>query len=467
MKNCLGMLIAVLVLQGCGGGEANSGTQPTSSIEPAVVTVPSNNNTGGQSTTSSGPSSPPVTTGSGPSSPPVTTGSGPNTPTIPNFGDRLDILIIGSSRSIGSARPFLVNDIATELEAILSADMDIPVQAHVEVEDIYGMKNMGLAVGQGGTVYQTNFYRHSLMQYYHWPEGQAQRISKLRSQGDKTWDYVVITADPSIIAAIPGYYALGVNKIAQEVTKGGAQPLLLLQWPSSADAQLSVNHFTEYTYRVGEGARVELPVVPAGLAWKNLSGAKRDSATFHPTANGAYIAAAAIYSSIMNRSAAKSMYSYDDEIADHVWTTSVSAKTQSHYSGQPSFMSPYKAANITDRVLNYNHTGTSSEQGILGGLKAVTSRARIGLVSGGVSPINFNYGRANTNFEASKQYKVDPSRFDFSLGFPMQDHRSTGDTTMRYGLDKRWFSTENGADLTAAFKMVNNNELPYARAVPI
>jgi hypothetical protein len=135
--------------------------------------------------------------------------------------------------------------------------------------------------------------------------------------------------------------------------------------------------------------------------------------------------------------------------------------------GRRTFVSPFGTSDITDRVLNFNHTGTSSENGILRGLQWVLGKAQTNLVRGGEPPINFNYGRANTEFEPNKRYRIAPEEFEFSLGFPMQDHSNHGNTSMLYGLDKRRSDTENGTDLGVARKMARDSELPHARAIPI
>ena len=147
--------------------------------------------------------------------------------------------------------------------------------------------------------------------------------------------------------------------------------------------------------------------------------------------------------------------------------TVTTAASSDHFTGNPSLSSPFKNCDITDPVLNYNHTGTSTERGILRGLTWVVGKAGKQLVLNGDPPINFNYGRANTNFEADKRYKLDPSKFDFSVGFPMQDHSNHGETSMLYGLDYRGFQNENGTDLGTAFYMIRNGELPLGRAIPI
>ncbi len=382
-----------------------------------------------------------------------------------NGDGRLDILVLGTSRSIRQANGgFSADGIASELQSILDGDASHGLTVNVVAEDIHATASVDVGLGQGGDIFSYTFQSHSLAQYYHWPEGRAARHENLGGEGDTDWDHVILGADPQIVSDTPGYYALGVNTIADRVREGGAEPRLLMVWPRDG-ADTSADHFEEHTYRTGDGAGI--PTVAAGLAWNALSSAQRDTSAMHPSPNGAYVAAAAIYAQLFGQSASESGYTYDDEIADVAHATVESAFGAVHYEGLRTFGSPFAPAEITDRILNYDHTGTSSENGILAGLRWVLAKARVELVSGGDAPIDFNYGRANTNFEADKRYRVDPSAFEFSLGFPMQDNGNTGDESMLYGLDHRGDESENGTDLGVAFYMLDNDELPEARALPI
>lgn len=385
-----------------------------------------------------------------------------------NSDGELNILILGTSKSINnSAEPFAPENIAIELNNILSEDVNSTSTIYVEAEDIYKSKDISTALGSGGSQYDYTYYSHSLVQYYYWPEGLDARMDKLSGNGDKKWDYVVIAADPYLVSTLPGYYSLGVNKIAAKVAEGGATPLLMMMWPKEETTLASIADFEEFTYRTSAGAKVELKTIPTGLAWKSLSSDKKDVSAAHPSPNGAYTAAASIYSQIHNKSAAESAYEYDDAIAETVFSTVKSAASDTHFSGTRSFVSPFLACNIDDMEIHYNHTGTSSENGILGGLNWVFGKSDKTLQKDGLSPINFNFGRANTNFEAEKRYNVDASAFDYSFGFPMQDGSSTGDVSMLYGIDRRNSQSENGTDLGVALYMVRQSELPNARAVPI
>lgn len=392
-----------------------------------------------------------------------------------NRDGALNILVLGSSRSIqpyssfsnSGAHAFSTQAMTEELQNILAADPNISVDVYVESEDIYTSKQVATGVGQGGTANNMTYFRHSLMQYYYWPEGLENRKQNLSGNKDRDWDYVVIAADPYIVATTPGYYSLGVNKIASKVAQGNAKPLLLMMWPKQPVEGASIDHFEEFTYRASEGADVTIATVPAGLVWRSLSAQQQGTGSIHPTANGAYVAAASVYAHIFDESAATSNYEYDNAIANSALTRIKQEANKQHYSGTSGFVSPFKACNIDDLQLNFSHTGSSSENGILGGLNWVFGKSDATLVRNGPVPINFNYGRANSNFEANKRYKIDASQFDFSFGFPMQDNGNNGDMSMQYGLDKRSSFTENDTDLGTASFMVKNSEIPLARAVPI
>lgn len=379
----------------------------------------------------------------------------------------LNILVLGTNSSINNRAAFSPDQLAEELGSILSADATLDLSVNVVAEDIHRSQSVTFGLGGGGTEYTWAHYSHSLLQYYYWPEGQAARMDNLSGNGDTDWDYVVIGADPYMVATLPGFYALGVNKVADKVAEGEAQPLLLMMWPKDESSGATIEHFEEFTYRTADGARAQLPAIPAGLAWQALPAGKKDVASIHPSPNGAYLAAASVYAHIFNASASLSGYSYDDEIADIASTTVNEQADQVHYSGIRTFLSPFKSCDIGDEVLNYNQTGTSSERGIRGGLNWVFDQSPKTLENGGESPIDFNYGRANSNFEPEKRYKIDPERFDFSFGFPMQDHGNHGNTSMLFGIDRRQSGTMNDTDVGVARFMVEQEELPYARAVPI
>ena len=113
----------------------------------------------------------------------------------------------------------------------------------------------------------------------------------------------------------------------------------------------------------------------------------------------------------------------------------------------------------------FNHTGASSENGIL---KASDGSQHKGeLPSSRVAMHLFTLIMAGPTPSSRQQALSIADEFDYSLGFPMQDHSNHEDVTMLYGLDKHRSDDENGTDLGVARKMSRDNELTHARAIPI
>ena len=379
-----------------------------------------------------------------------------------NNDGNLNILILGTTVSINNnSEEFTPYQIAIELQNILLDDTNITLGLNVVAEDIYRSKNVSTGIANQITS-NLDYYCHSLFQYYFWPDDRIQRMKYLMGDSIFNWDYVVIGSDPYMLSNMPGFYSLGVNKIAKKITDGGAIPLLLMTWPKDS---INIDHFEEFTYRTVDGAKVFIENIPAGLAWDSLPNNKKDIAVFHPSPNGAYLSAASIYSHIFNRSASLSNYVYDDTIADISNSIIVNAQSSVHYTGNRSFISPYKSCEINDSILIYNHGGTSTEIGIQNGLNWVVTEAQKILQFSTNPPIHFNYGRSSMG--STHLYVVDSSMFDFSFGYPLQDDLSTGLISMQYGIDQRVNNNDVETDLGVAIKMINNSELPFARNVPL
>ena len=380
----------------------------------------------------------------------------------------INILLLGSNTSIRGGSAFSPEEIATELSRILNANgSGIPAQ--VVSEDIHKEKAIVVGLGQNGAEYTFNHHSHSLLQYYYWPEQQTARWENLAGVANHVWDHVIIAADPHIVAAVPGYHALGVHKVVTKVQMGGAAPWLLSAWSQDVMMQSDVERGVRTSRKIAENAPLALNVIPASLAWQNVPTTQRDSANAHPTPNGAYLTAAAIYTSLTNQNASMSGYTYDDRLATIAFDTvqSFGVELLEPNMEVDNELSPFSGCHLDEDVISYNHTGTSSERGILGGMNWVFEQAPEVLQNGGESLINFNYGRANTNFEPNKRYQIDPERFQFSLGFAMQDNGNHGNESMLYGLDKRDSGTLNDTDLGVALYMIYQSELPQARAIPI
>ena len=225
------------------------------------------------------------------------------------------------------------------------------------------------------------------------------------------WDYVVIIGDPYTMEKTPGMYAQGVAKVAEEVAKGAdpAEVILLMNWPAGASSS-SVAHYKEVVYRAGRSGGYK--VAPAALAWQDAGSPTAGGG--HPNADGAYIAAASIYSRIYNQSASNSGYTYNDTLAGTVQTTVAANVGQPQYSGDFSFINPYLMLGDKRRDVHFSERGTSTEDDFKNAAKEAMNRCRVthssiysdsynsntpeddgqGWPSGNSMPIAWNFGRS-------------------------------------------------------------------------
>lgn len=379
-----------------------------------------------------------------------------------NGDGALNILILGTSQSIqDNFEEFNSSSVTQELQNILSNDTSIGLPTQVIAEDMYRSKTVATGIAGQFTANRT-YYLHTLMQYYYWPDGHDDRMDQLAGNLQTDWDYVVIQPDPFMVAQMPGYFALGLNKVVSQIQKGGAVPLLMMEW---LDDTTFTTHFEEFTYRAADGVKSPIQVIPAGLAWNQLPSSLKDVAIAHPSPNGAYLAASSIYAHLTQRSASSTGYNYNPTIANIAFNTVTNAVGQTHYNGSVNFVSPFQGCGISDTNLIYNQGGTSTEYGILTGLQWVTNKNNKTLQFSSNPPIHFNYGRSSMG--STHLYVVDSTQFDYSFGYPLQDDASTGHVTMLYGIDKRSQSSDVETDLGTARQMINQAQLPNARLVPI
>ena len=398
-------------------------------------------------------------------------------PSVRSQDEAIDLLLLGSTHSFSETgesgvehQPaFDPTAIAAELGRILESAPGIEGRVNIVFEDIYRTKTIPTALGQSGTNYDFNYRCHSLAQYFMWPEGREQRLANLRGEDGTAWDHVVILGDPYLMATMPGIHAEGVNLVAAEVAAGTAEPMLLMLWPREGSSA-AVAHFAELAYRIGDSAQIA--VAPAGLAWDRWP--TKDAAPQHPTPDGAYLAAASIYSRIFGRSASEADYEHDDTIGDHVLANQQAESERAPYDGAYAFISPFAMQAVKKRHINYNQTGSSSEAGIQQALNAAMDRSMVTHTrfkappwADGIAPVDFNYGRGNSWFEPEKRYMLDPELYRLSFGFPMQDQKGSAATSMLYGIDKR-YGYEDGTDLGIAYDMIREGELEAnARAIPM
>jgi len=364
----------------------------------------------------------------------------------------LKVLVIGSTRSYNAGeKAFNPTAIAAHLDSMLSQDLAGTNSVHVEFEDVYTSKVVRTAYNQAVSWYDVNYHRYSLAQYLFWPDGKAERLANLRGEGDHEWDYIIISGDPYLMAAMPGVYAEGVRAIQEEVAKGSAELVLLGQWPENS-SDSSTTEFNEKVYRVGNSAGVE--VVPAGLAWDGLTDVSglnlQDTDYSHPTPNGAYLAAAAIYSQMFDRSASSSGYRYavsGDAIADHALSVVQATDPTSQYTGDYTSETPHHMIHARHRAILARHNGTSSENGMSSGITAAKAASR--LDASGVDYFEFHHGR----WWGTKSYQVG-SGVDASFGYALNHNGQTAAVTCLYDID--------GDDLGLAQYMILRGEVPSA-----
>ena len=311
-----------------------------------------------------------------------------------------------------------------------------------------------------------------------WPENKATRMANLRGEGAHTWDYIVLCGDPYIMANFPGMYAEGVKLIQSEIANSAnpAQLILLGQWPEDEAGVSSSASFSDIVHRVGDSGGI--PVAPGAKAWASYT--SQDTDTAHPTPKGQYLAAAAIYSKMFNRSASSSGFTYDppgpdndgDAIADHVWSEVQAVAPGTEYTGKYTTQNAFQMEYQRSRTIKWDEHGTSTEGGFAGGLREAFDKAYLNQFQTGGSasnPVDMSYSRGTDIFEDNKQYNYG-TRLDEANrvhGFPIGDHRGQADTeegqlTMRYGIDKRYYygsSFLNGTDLGVAYSMVREGEI--------
>lgn len=334
----------------------------------------------------------------------------------------LNVLIVGStgnSTSTGnvtsSSTAFDPASVRTYLQNILQGA---------------GVGTVNVAVEDRGSPYD-------LAAWFHYPlpadVETTTRWPKLRGQAGTVWNYVIVIGDPGTMETMPGLYAQGVAVIAQEVAKGGAETVLLMPWSKSGSA--SVAHYKEVVYRAGRSGPYK--VAPAALAWQ--AAGSPNTGTAHPNADGAFIAAASVYSTIWNQSASASTYAYNDALADTVHTSVTTNNGAVQYAGNFSFQNPFLMLGDKRRDVHYSEKGTSTEQDFKGSVNAAMDRARVtysvtpyddnynsntpdddglGWPTANPMPIAWNHGRKFS--ESAKQYETNPAFWQLGMGFKYQ-----------------------------------------------
>jgi Bacterial Ig domain len=279
----------------------------------------------------------------------------------------LNVLIVGTSKdatdyssTYGNSKAFDITKVRTELEKILTGAGMGTVQ--VSLHDFKANYYPGIfGSGGGGNQLISEFYNKNII----YPPISSDFWKELRGENGTDWDYVILMDEPNTIENFPGFYTLGVSEVGKEVAKGGAETVLLMTWPGNGSTS-TVNHYKEVVYRTGRSLGYK--VVPAGLAWEAQGSVY---GTTHPTNDGAYIAASAIYSRVwgveggLDQSAAASTYTYNDTLANAVHQTVKDNKGKVQYTG--AFVHPsnvFKQINDRRREWKGNGANSSTENGL-------------------------------------------------------------------------------------------------------
>lgn len=393
--------------------------------------------------------------------------------TSASFAD-LNVLILGSDssgdrfyeQSLSQGQrtgtpPFLVEEVATHLRGILEgADFGTVAVAtqNIAAGDIDWPNSSPLF--QSGLRFSSN-----LLSWFYWPYGEwkgsnsqgeyfgnvtgteATRWANLRGEAGTPWDYVVLIEDPSTIERLPGFHTLGVAKIAAEVAKGAGQAVLLMTWPSPG-SDSTLDHYREVIYRTGRSAGIA--VAPAGLAWQATGAPEGGS---HPSSDGAYIAAASLYSRLFGQSASTSTYNFDQTLADTVHATVQANQGAPQYSGPFASAHPTRMLGDKRRDILHSNRGSSTENRFRRAFTDALAENRITEdytretyssdtpdddgggwpFSGDQLPIGLNWGRhqAFASDGSSKSYFTNPAFWQLGFGFAYQ---STDDSVRARGL---------------------------------
>lgn len=130
----------------------------------------------------------------------------------------------------------------------------------------------------------------------HWKEGTAKR--EIAEGG---WEWVILQQGPSSVQANRDSLRTLTQMFGAEIAKVSAKPALFSAWPSAARPQDFDRAIESYTLAASDVDGVLLPVAAAWKkAWEVDPTLQMYSDGLHPSAIGAYLAAATIYSKLLN-----------------------------------------------------------------------------------------------------------------------------------------------------------------------
>ena len=131
----------------------------------------------------------------------------------------------------------------------------------------------------------------------HWNEGTAKR--EIAEGG---WEWVVLQQGPSSVQVNRDSLRTLTQMFGAEIAKVNAKPALFSAWPSATRLQDFDRAIESYTLAASDVSGILLPVAASWKkAWESDASLQMYSDGLHPSGTGAYLAAATIYSKLLNR----------------------------------------------------------------------------------------------------------------------------------------------------------------------
>ena len=131
----------------------------------------------------------------------------------------------------------------------------------------------------------------------HWREGTSRR--EIAEGG---WEWVILQQGPSSVEINRDSLRMLTQMFSAEIAKVGAKTALFSAWPSATRPQDFDRAIESYTLAAGDVDGILLPVAASWKkAWETDADIQMYADGLHPSSNGAYLAAATIYSKLLNK----------------------------------------------------------------------------------------------------------------------------------------------------------------------
>lgn len=131
----------------------------------------------------------------------------------------------------------------------------------------------------------------------HWNEGTAKR--EIAEGG---WEWVVLQQGPSSVQVNRDSLRTLTQMFGAEIAKVNAKPALFSAWPAASRTQDFDRAIESYALAASDVSGILLPVAASWKkAWESDATLQMYQDGLHPSAIGSYLAAATIYSKLLNR----------------------------------------------------------------------------------------------------------------------------------------------------------------------